>query len=375
MQRGVSRRRALLGAGSLLAGSLAGCLGPPSGAAARARARQPPADAPERFPPFADSRLPLGWSLETLAAEQHPGGPPKDGIPSIDDPVYTTVDGASSFLADRDIVFGAVRAGDAVAYPRRILAHHEILNGELGGDPVAVTYCPLTGTAMGFDRGPVTFGVSGWLVNNNLVMYDRGSDSRWPQVPATAVEGPAKGRSLREFRLVWTTFRRWQRAHPESRVLTPDTGFARNYRSDPYGSYAPPSGYYVNDQTFYFPLETDNRLHLKRVVVGTRTPAGTIAFLKDALRSAGVLTGSIGDTSLVAVFHSGLDTGYVYRNPENRHISFESGTVRVDGEPTPPADLPLPRSYAFDAMWFAWAGFYPETALVTAPSSHSASNR
>jgi hypothetical protein len=293
------------------------------------------------------------------------GGPPKDGIPSIDDPSFTSADDVD-FLSPGDPVFGVVRDGEAKAYPQTILVQHEIVNDLLAGDPVSVTYCPLTGTVQGFERGDTTFGVSGRLINNNLVMYDRGTEAWWPQILATAIPGQwneAPGiASLREFRLVWTTWERWRTHRPATRVLTTDTGFAKNYGRDPYGQYNPRAGYYEDDSLLFPALSEDDTYDRKRVVMGARTPDGAAAFLKDAIREKSVMEGRIGDTPMVAVSDDRLDTAYGYLNPAGATVALSDGpTVRVDGEDHPPEALPLRRVHTFDAMWFAWAGYYPDT--------------
>ncbi len=319
--------------------------------------------------PLGASALPVEYDFAALREEVLSGGPPKDGIPSIDEPKFWSAREADSELRPEDVVFGLVRNGEVKAYPQKILVQHEITNDVVGGEPVAVTYCPLTGTAMGFRRGETTFGVSGKLVNNNLVMYDRATDSRWPQLLGTAISGEFEGRSLREFRLVWTTWKRWKAAHPETRVLSTDTGYVRNYGQDPYGSYVPnPSGYYVRDSTLFPPLRRDDRLPNKRVVLGARIPGSKsrLAFEKAALREGKLLSASVGDTASLAVYDPRLDTGYVYRNPEDLSFDYADGqAVASDGSRYAPADLPLDRTYAFDAMWFAWSGFYPSTEVVT----------
>ena len=261
-------------------------------------------------------------------------------------------------------MFGVVRGDDVKAYPQGVLVWHEICNDVLDGTPVSVTYCPLTGTAMGFERGATTFGVSGDLLNDNLVMYDRATDSRWPQMLGTAVEGTLAERSLREFRLVWTTWGRWRDAHPDTRVLSEDTGYVRDYDGDPYGSYNPREGYYAGGDPLFPPLETDDRFGGKAVVVGARSSAGAAAFPKEALRTETLVEGELAGAPLLAVHDPSLDTAYVYRNPDERSFEFRDGeVVGPDGTAGAPADLPLQRQYAYDAMWFAWAGLYPETSV------------
>jgi hypothetical protein len=315
--------------------------------------------------PTADARLPLPMEPAALEGNAMSGGPPKDGIPSVDEPKFVAPD-AVDYLAPGDPVFGVVADGVAKAYPQKILAHHEIVNDELAGTNVAVTYCPLTGTVQGFERGETTFGVSGQLINNNLVMYDRATETWWPQILATSVPGPWNEdppvRSLREFRLVWTTWRRWRRHEPETRVLSTDTGHARNYGSDPYGSYNPRGGYYANGNLLFPALDGPDRFEKKTVVMGARTTDGAVAFLKESLRDRTLMTGELGDETVLAVYDPTLDTGHVYRNPDDREFRYDDGSVvGPDGTAHEPASVPLPGINTFDAMWFAWAGYYPET--------------
>ena len=349
-------RRAWLGAvGAAGLAGLAGC-----GGVGGESTPEPTASGPE--PPTADQSLALGHDIETISNSLVSGGVSKDGIPSIDEPTFTTSEAAT--LDDGEPVFGVVRGDDVKAYPQYILTFHEIVNDEIDGDPVAVTYCPLTGTAQGFERGEVEFGVSGRLVNSNLTMYDRGTDSWWPQLLATAVRGPLSGETLKEFRVIWTTWGEWKATHPETEILTEDTGYQRRYGNDPYGSYNPRGGYYENDRTLFEPLENDDRAAPKRVVIGTRTSDGALVFDKQTLLSERVLTGEIDDTQYVAVAEESLSTAYVYANPDGLSVEAVSDGYRVDGETYAADGLPLTRSLAIDGMWFAWAGFYPGVTYV-----------
>lgn len=361
----ISRRKFLAAAAVT---SLAGCT--TSGSSSReARTEQTAtttAGRVEQGLALASSPLPVEYDFAELQDEVRDGGPPKDGIPSVDEPSFWTADEADENLDDRDVVFGLVRNGEVKAYPQKILVHHEITNDAVGDEPVAVTYCPLTGTAMGFRRGEVEFGVSGNLVNNNLIMYDRETDSRWPQILGTAISGEFQGESLQEFRLIWTRWERWKGAFPETEVLSEDTGHVRNYGNDPYGSYKPERrGYYSRDSTLFPALGDDDTFSNKHVVIGARTDDGRIAFEKEALRETQLLSGDVGETPHLAVYDSELDTAYVYRNPDGASFDYEDGqAVAGDGTGHDPADLPLERLYAFDAMWFAWSGFYPSTEVV-----------
>jgi hypothetical protein len=314
--------------------------------------------------PTASRTLPVAHTFEDLQRRTLSGGPPKDGIPSIDAPTFESAADGDVWLAPGDVVFGVVRGEDVRAYPQRILVWHEIANDTLGDEAVSVTYCPLTGTAMGFFRGETTFGVSGRLVNSNLVMYDRATDSRWPQMLATATSGRFRGDSLVEFPVTWTTWDAWRRAHPDTEVLSRDTGYARNYSRDPYGAYNPARGYYANDNTLFAPLTRDGRFRPKEVVVGARPPDGPRAFRKSAVRDAGLVRGEADETTFLAVYDPAVDAVRVYRDADDRAFTYADGAV-VDESGTrhAPRDLPLDRVLAFDAMWFAWYGFYPGTEV------------
>ena len=324
--------------------------------------------------PLRETRLSLGHELESFVENQLSGGVAHDGIPSIDRPKFLASDAVTMPPCER--VFGVEIDGDVRAYPQRILVAHEVVNDVVGGKPVAITYCPLTGTAQGFYRGGVTFGVSGQLVNSNLIMWDREYDVRWPQLAATAIEVGGQrptadgsrfvGRSLAEFRVIWTTWGRWSRKHPDTLVLSTDTGFARNYNRDPYGSYTPVSGHYAleTDRRPDFPLIAAPDGQEKQVVIGARTSEGAIAFDKRSLLQESVLSGRIGSTPVVAVADEELATGYVYSNPDEAEVRVTDEGYAVDGWSGPPEKLPFDGILGFEAMWFAWHAYYPETNRV-----------
>ena len=175
--------------------------------------------------------------LDAFAGNVRSGGPPKDGIPPIDEPRFVAANEAR-FLSDDSVVFGIVQAGEARAYPQLVLVWHEIVNDRFADGSLAVTYCPLTGSAVGF-RGTApggeaySFGTSGDLVNLNVLMYDRQTDSRWPQLLGQAISGPSLGTTLEEVPLEWTTWGRWRGTHPATAVLSTDTGHLRSYGRDP----------------------------------------------------------------------------------------------------------------------------------------------
>jgi len=287
--------------------------------------------------------------LSLLERNVMSGGPPKDGIPSIDQPKYTTAKEADEWLLPNDIVFGMQEGDFIAAYPQRILVWHEIVNERVAERLISITYCPLTGTAIGFygdlpSDVSTQLGVSGKLVNSNLLMYDRASDSYWPQVLGKAIAGPAKGLALREFPLTWTTWERWKRKNSNTLVLSRSTGFFRDYErgGDPYGSYLDRSkGYYDSKKLLFIPVHQDRRLHPKTIVVGVRDAKGNaLAVEKDALRERGMIEARLGSRAVVVRYDEELDS---------HRVEIKGAAEQLN---------------AFDAMWFAWAAFYPGTQLV-----------
>jgi hypothetical protein len=354
------RREVLGGLAGLGAAAVAGCVGGGSSTGTTPGASD--GGSGPGLPPRAETGRHRGHGLSSLRDGIVGGGVSKDGIPSIDEPQFEAADATD--LDDGAPVFG-VRSGDtARAYPQYILVHHEIVNDSVGGVPVAVTYCPLTGTAQGFERGPVEFGVSGKLVNSNLIMYDRATDSYWSQIAGTAVDGLIPGYVLREFRVVWTTWGEWRAANPDTDVLTEDTGYVRRYGTDPYGGYNPARGYYANDEILFPTLAENDEAHPKAVVLGARTASEAVAFDADSLREQRLLRTETDVESYLAAFDPELSTGYVYADVGETAVEPDGTQYRVEGDRYAAAALPFRRVLAFDAMWFAWAGFYPETTYV-----------
>lgn len=146
--------------------------------------------------------------------------------------------------------------------------------------------------------------------------------------------------------------------------MTERTGYARDYGNDPYGSYGPRSGYYVDGDSMFGVMNEDDRLDPKEVVIGMRGADGAIAFGKERLREERLLEEETGGTTYLIAHDPTLDTGYVYRNPDDGDVSIDGeGSYAAEGERYGADELPFERVNAFDAMWFAWAGFYPDTVL------------
>lgn len=320
---------------------------------------------------WAQAPLPVG---KPLLLEQDPGhywraslsgGPGKDGIPSIDNPRFVAADKAG--LGTDDIVMGVYLDGHARAYPRKILVWHEIVNDVIGDHNIAVTYCPLTGTGVGFYRGDTAFGVSGRLVNSNVLMYDRATDTYWSQIVAAAVHGPRTGQTLPEVRVIWTTWGRWLTRHPQTEVLSQRTGFARNYRRDPYGTYQPKGGYYTEQSRPIFPTMNESPLFpAKREVFGFRTAMEAVAIDKDVLRSNPVMRFEGKSNDFLILYDEGLDTAWVQgadhgELPDDKALDAVHFTAEG---PVADALEGLTPVNGFDAFWFAWYAFYPQTVIL-----------
>lgn len=325
------------------------------------------------------------WSLEDFAKNIQSGGPPKDGIPPIDKPKYVTPAKAEKFLKPEDIIFGLDYRGTVKAYPQKILVWHEIVNEEVSGEQISITYCPLTGSAVGFrgrsrmDGQWLTFGTSGMLVNSNLLMYDRQTDSRWPQILGAAISGPMKGTRLEEIPLAWTTWERWQRRHPNTQVLSTETGYFRTYGRDPYGSYQRSGNYYDSGGPFFPVMAQDNRFNPKKVVLGIKNGDARVAIPKSDLQSKKVVNAQLGSLPVAAFYDSSLDSmsAHVRRTKAGVlkfRVEEKGGLVdeatgsswNADGRSTDGKlkGTQLEPVSSFDVMWFAWYAFFPETVVV-----------
>ena len=168
------------------------------------------------------------------------GGPPKDGIPAIDHPKFKKLADVTD-IGPHEPVIGLTIGRVAKAYPLRVLIWHEIVNDEIGGVPVAVTYCPLCNSSIVFDRragGTVLdFGTTGKLRNSDLVMYDRQTDSWWQQFTGTGIVGEMTGTALRMIPSRVESFESFRRRAPDGLVLVPAADGFRNYGANPYVGY------------------------------------------------------------------------------------------------------------------------------------------
>lgn len=264
------------------------------------------------------------------------GGPPRDGIPALSDPGFVSAT-AATFLKDDDAVLGLSHRGEDVAFPVRILVWHEIVNLTVGGDRVAVTYCPLCRSGIAFvaqagDR-TLEFGVSGLLYNSDMLMFDRDSESLWAQITGMAISGKYRGAVLKQIPLSHTTWSAWRGRHGATRVLSPDTGYERDYSRDPYAEYS-------RDPGVYFPLaHRSGLLPEKTEVIGLHEAGVARAWPLDVIPANG---GVLEDT-----FRGG--TIRIRRVDAGGDVAIET----ADGE-----RLAGTRTY-----WFAWFAFFPFTEL------------
>jgi hypothetical protein len=269
-------------------------------------------------------------------SDLHQGCPARDCIPSIDTPEFVAAADASH-VADDDVVIAISFGGEHRAYPARILDHHEIVNDTIAGEPIAVTWCPLCGSAVGVRRrinGEITeFGVSGVLYNSDLVFYDRATETFWDQVEARGIVGPLTGEKLTLVPVTMTRWSRWRDAHPDTVVLSTNTGFDEDYSADHYGKY--------RDSTqLYFPVSNeDGRVHPKSVVFGFDIDGKAVAYTESLLRNHGSYRHDLDGAELAVTLH-------------------EDGSVTLQRDGNDGVLRPI-RLY-----WFAWYTFHPQTDLV-----------
>lgn len=274
------------------------------------------------------------------AGEIFPGGPPRDGIPAIDRPAFVPAARANHLRPD-DRVLGVVRGGIARAYPIAILNWHEVVNDRFGDEAVAITFCPLCGTGMAFAARAagrdLVFGVSGLLYQSDVLLYDRQTESLWSQIMAQAVTGPMKGQRLQFLPTAHTTWGDWRARHPQTEVLSPDTGHGRDYSRDPYAGYR-------DSAELIFPVNVqDKRLHPKEQVIGIALGGEHKAYPFSALARDGrqILEDRVGGHTIRLEFDPQARTGRV---------------LDADGRELP----------SLIAFWFAWLAFHPDTALYEA---------
>jgi len=271
----------------------------------------------------------------------YPAGVPRDGIPAINAPQFLAGPARNGALNAGDRVLAISYNGVAKAYPIRILDYHEIVNDVFNGRPVAITFCPLCGTGMAFgadvEGERLVLGVSGLLYNSDALFYDQATGSLWSQIMMTAVTGPRMGRKLIQLPTRQTTWGAWLHDHPDSLLLSTDTGHQRDYSVDAYEMYR-------RTPAVMFPTtHQDMRIPARHWVVGIVIGDEAIALPFEQLdRVDSDLELTLGD------------------KPLRVHWDRESSSARVvDGEGR---EIPSTAAY-----WFAWVAFHPDTGLYIAP--------
>ena len=266
------------------------------------------------------------------------GGPPRDGIPAIYGPRFVPA-AEQTDLDEDDRILGVFVGGVAKAFPVTILEHHEVVNDWTQQTHMVVTYCPLCGSGMVFrtgDDGKAVYGVSGLLYNSDVLLYDHGSESLWSQILGQAISGPKRGEKLDSIPTVHTTWASWQDSHPETYVMTRETGYSGiDYRSGPEAYKG-----YERSRRVWFPVaHKDRRYHPKAWVLGLQLDEISKAYpFEELSRTDGVIQDRIGEVEV---------------------------TIHYDGESAWAEDaagalLPAVRLY-----WFAWIGFHPDTRVFT----------
>jgi hypothetical protein len=301
------------------------------------------------------------------------GGPPKDGIPSIDKPIFAPVSD-SQFMSDSDTVIGLEINGETKAYPIFILVWHEIVNDKVGDVPVSVTYCPLCYTNQVFERvidgQEVEFGTSGKLYNSNLLMYDRLTESYWSQALGMAVKGELTGHQLDLVPFDVITWGDWKTLHPDTLVLTTDTGYLRSYATDPYGNY-------YTEPRIMFPVEhNDDRMHPKEIIIGFNQDEISKAYKQNDIESQILINDSIGDVPIMLVSLFSENSRAFERTIDGQILDFKYSDEKI-------IDIQTNSEWNYDGLsisgqnkgkqldrlpiepgfWFEWVAFHPQTLV------------
>jgi len=319
---------------------------------------------------------------------------PRDSIRAIDRPRFEPASQAASAMKPDERLIGLVVNGDARAYPLPILSAHEVVNDVVGGEPVAVTWCPLCYTALVFSRRvpareePLTFGVSGKLLYNTLVMYDRQTDSLWSQLYGVALDGPLSGERLSFFSSHFTTWEEWYADFPESRVLSKRLTCAQfscgSYSDNPRGSYVvdPYASYYETDDLGVvdnqIPREPGTSVR-KRRLLGVRVGPAARAYPYAALRERPLINDVLNGVPVLIWFDPQTETGAAFeRRIEGQTLTFraagdEEGVLvdeqtgsrwqassgRASGGPL--RGRQLPSLVSTSAFAFGWYDYFPES--------------
>lgn len=266
------------------------------------------------------------------------GGPVKDGIPSLDNPKFIFVSDVN-FLQDTDRVLGINYQGIKKAYPIKIMNYHEVVNDNFNGHPVAITFCPLCRSGIAYSSNikgeKHSFGVSGLLYNSDVLLYDRETESLWSQIMSTAISGPLKGHRLTAIPMQNTTWEDWKEQHPNTLILSTETGYRRDYSSNPYIDYE-------LDNSIWFPVTAQDASYpAKSLVIGLEIEGKFKAYPFSELDKAGDnINDQFADTDIVISYNKQYQSAQILDSQGNA----------------------LPSVVTF---WFAWYAFHPEGLVFT----------
>ena len=297
----------------------------------------------------------------------------KDCIPSLTSPSLVSSDSPYlSYLDDNDLVIGIKDGENYIAFPHSILDWHEVINGS----DYSISYCPLTGSAfnMADDNG---FGVSGLLYNSNLVMYDKRTDSYWPQMSLVCAAGSRRGENLSTSNMMETTWGTWRQLYPQTLAVSSDTGYDRNYYEYPYGNYK-------TNNAIFFPIENSiNTLPAKSRVLAIIEEETSKAFVISDFVTFSIHHTNVGGTPIVIFGSSVHNFAMAYET--DKEFQLKSGEIssgdlvfedietgsewNIFGESTSGVHTGqnLEKANSMIAFWFSVAAFYPETEVMVIP--------
>lgn len=294
------------------------------------------------------------------------GGVRHDGIPSLDNPTLIEAKEAD-YLLDTDLVFGVEINGDIRAYPLRIMGWHEMLNDVIGGVPVALAYCTLCGAGILFETltngrdDPLTFGSSGLLYRSNKLMFDRQTHSLWNQFTGNPVSGELahSGIALKIRPTTITSWESWRKKHPNTKVLSLNTGYFRDYDSG-----VAYREYFASPDLMFPTITNQDRLRQKTKIYGIRTAGGAKAWPLAAFDTKPVINDEVGFINVVLIGDAASQTIRAYDRDD---LTFTGNQERVTSSNDSwqitesaligPNDRRLPRIAGHVAYWFAWDGY------------------
>lgn len=350
-------------------------------------------DPNEEPPAGATTQFNTDFSIHSVPySEVLSGGPPKDGIPAVDNPKYASIEEANGWLDDLEPVIALQVEGTARAYPIQILMWHEIANDVLGDVPVTVTFCPLCNTGIAFERtlnGEVfDFGTTGRLRFSNLIMYDRQTETWWQQASGEAIAGELTGQQLTFLPASLISWEEFKNIFPEGDVLSRDTGFSRTYGRNPYTGYDN-----INSSPFlYRGPDTPDALPAVARVLTVDLGEEAVAYPYSILEEIKVVNDTIDGEDIVVFWEAGtasaLDSSSIAEgrdvgtaNAFSRLVDGESLTFSFDGEnivddktgsvwnilgQAVHGELEgrhLEPVVSVNHFWFSWAAFKPETRI------------